>query len=231
MSRFSRSLALAATATLLAACAPPPVAPPKDSGAAQMGELRADQKQLSQRLDKLQQDMSRLEEQFRNQQQTLVQLQRDVEHKSVTESRQSAAQPELQAHQAPAPAASRALPAQNLSASEIYLQAFSDHASQRYPEAIQGFELFLANFPTNSYAGNAQYWLGECYFAMGKFDKAATELLKTYERYPSNPKAPEALARLAESLTLTNQADRANQVLQTLRSRYPNSEAAKKSPQ
>lgn len=229
MRLFYRLTVLAASASLLAACAAPPAPTAKNQSTTELNDLRADQKLLTQRIERLQDGVSRLEEQLQKQQSALVELQREMETRTVTPARESTVITAPQTTQPSSVSPSRAVPAHNLSASEIYLQAFSDHASQRYPEAIQGFELFLANFPTNSYAGNAQYWLGECYFALGKYDRAAMELAKTYDQYPDSAKTPEALARLAEALKQLNQDGRAEQVMQTLRSRYPNSEAAKKS--
>jgi tol-pal system protein YbgF len=114
------------------------------------------------------------------------------------------------------------------SPTEIYLKAFGDYASGRYHQAIKGFETFLNHFPANNYAGNAQFWLGECYYKLGEYNRAVQEYRKVTDNYPLSGKAPEALLRMAPALRQLNQYEKARQALQTLQQRYPNSTAARK---
>ncbi len=83
---------------------------------------------------------------------------------------------------------------------EIYLQAFADYASGRYPQAIAGFDNFLRLYAGSDYAGHAMYWLGECYFAQQQYPTAAAMFQKAVEQYPHSGKAPDALLKLAETL-------------------------------
>lgn len=111
---------------------------------------------------------------------------------------------------------------------EAYLRAFGDYAAGRYPQAITGFEAFITANPTSEYAGNAQYWLGDCYFAQQQYALAVAEFRKVTNNYPNATKAPEALLRSASALQALNLNDQARETLETLRSRYPNSAAALK---
>jgi len=109
-----------------------------------------------------------------------------------------------------------------------YLQAFGDYAAGRYSQAITGFEAFIAANPTGEYAGNAQYWLGDCYFLQQQYALAVAEFRKVTSNYPSSTKAPEALLKSASALQTLNLHDQAREALETLSSRYPNSAAAQK---
>jgi tol-pal system protein YbgF len=111
---------------------------------------------------------------------------------------------------------------------ELYLQAFSDYASGRYPKAIQGFEAFTRNYPGSDYAGNAQYWLGECYYALENYQQAVRELEKVGSQYPESGKAPDALLKMVPALRKLNQFEQARKVLEDLLRLYPESPAAQK---
>ncbi len=115
-----------------------------------------------------------------------------------------------------------------ISPTETYLKAFGDYASGRYNQSIEGFETFLDHFPSNNYAGNAQFWLGECYYKLGQYARSVQEFQKVAENYPLSGKAPDALLRMAPALRQLNQYEKARQVLQTLQQRYPDSTAARK---
>ncbi len=74
------------------------------------------------------------------------------------------------------------------SENEVYDAAYRDYSRGNYQLAIAGFQDFLKSFPTSDRADNAQYWLGECYFALGDLDRAVTELLKVRDMYPEGNK-------------------------------------------
>jgi len=111
---------------------------------------------------------------------------------------------------------------------EAYLQPFGDYAAGRFPQAIVGFEAFIAANPTSEYAGNAQYWLADCYFAQHQYALAVAEFRKVTNNYPAASKAPDALLKSASALQALNLNDQAREALETLRNRYPNSPAAQK---
>jgi tol-pal system protein YbgF len=115
------------------------------------------------------------------------------------------------------------------SPTEIYLQAFADYASGRFERAIDGFQTFLRHYPHNDYAGNAQYWLGECYYSRQEYALAVAAFRKTVESYPQGGKTPDALLKMATALQQMNEAGQAQEALRLLRSRYPDSPAARKS--
>jgi tol-pal system protein YbgF len=114
------------------------------------------------------------------------------------------------------------------SPTELYLKAFADYASGRYSQAIKGFESFVRNYPSSDYAGNAQYWLGECYYALENFEQAVRELEKVEKLYPGNSKGPDALLKMVPALRKLNRFERAREVTDDLLRRFPDSTAAQK---
>jgi tol-pal system protein YbgF len=114
------------------------------------------------------------------------------------------------------------------SPTEVYLQAFGDYASGRYQAAIHGFETFLQRFPNNSYASNAQFWLGDCYFNQQQYPLAIQEFEFVLNNYPSAAKSPDALLKIAMAQLQLGATDEALQAINSLNQRYPKSTATQK---
>jgi tol-pal system protein YbgF len=125
---------------------------------------------------------------------------------------------------------SRSLAALNPAAtgpSDQYLRAFGEYAAGRYPQAIVALQAFIRSNPDNEFAGNAQFWLGDCYFAQKQYAVAVAELRKVVGNYPQAGKAPDALAKIATALQALKLDEQAREALDTLRTRYPKSAAAR----
>jgi len=54
----------------------------------------------------------------------------------------------------------------------------------KYADAIAALHAFLEHYPHHDYADNAQYWLGEVYYAQKDYQHALTEFRATIETYP-----------------------------------------------
>jgi tol-pal system protein YbgF len=106
---------------------------------------------------------------------------------------------------------------------QSYDQAALDLTQGRYGLALQGFRDFLRRFPTSELSDNAQYGVGECFFAQAAFDSAETEYAKVEASYPNGDKVPAALYKLALSRERLNKAAAARKTLEDLVKRYPNS--------
>jgi len=213
---------------LLSGCAGglPAAQPAQNRLAPELNQLRQDQQSLSERVQHLQDNLVLLEARLQDQQKTLEQLQSSRAPEKGTAAGQIAP-PAAAGPSRPAVTTEAPQP----SATQTYLQAFADYAAARYAEAVQGFNLFLENFPDNDYAGNARYWLAECYLAQDQYERAAEEFRRAAELYPRNGKAPAALLKLAAVQQKLGKKGEADQTLRLLRARYPQSDAAKKSLQ
>lgn len=109
----------------------------------------------------------------------------------------------------------------------IYNQGYEMYLNGKYAQAITIFREFLKNFPTNDLADNAQYWIGECYYAQKMFDRAIAEFKKT-ETYPDGNKIPDAYLKIVYSYNELGKKDEASKWKKLLLEKYANSEAAKK---
>jgi tol-pal system protein YbgF len=117
---------------------------------------------------------------------------------------------------------------QDRSPTEIYLQAFGNYASGRYPEAINGFEAFLQHYPNNSYASNAQFWLADSHYNLQEYQKSLDAFDQLLTGYPRTAKAPDALLKMATAYQQLGDTAKAQLRLEVLQQRYPDSPAAAK---
>ncbi len=85
-------------------------------------------------------------------------------------------------------------------ASTLYENAFSLIKDQNFPAAQVQFKAFLDRYPSHALAGNAKYWLGETYYAKGKYDDAARIFAEGYQKYPKGAKSADNLLKLGLSL-------------------------------
>ncbi|MBT4482990.1 MAG: tetratricopeptide repeat protein, partial [Candidatus Latescibacteria bacterium] len=76
-----------------------------------------------------------------------------------------------------------------------YKGARDEYYSRRYESAISGFTELLTVAPNNDLADNAQYWIGECYYAIGNFEKALDAFEKVFN-FPDSNKLSDAQIKL-----------------------------------
>jgi tol-pal system protein YbgF len=107
------------------------------------------------------------------------------------------------------------------SARSDYNRAFDLIKQRKYGEAEVEFSAFLVRYPKNALDGNAQYWLGETYFARKQFKKAADAFLRGYTRYRTSAKAPDSLLKLGITLARLNQKDAACSAFNEMRVEFP----------
>ncbi|MGF7162201.1 tol-pal system protein YbgF [Rhodoligotrophos appendicifer] len=109
---------------------------------------------------------------------------------------------------------------------QLYETAYASYAGKDYAAAEQGFRTFLTQYGKNPLAGNAQYWLGETYYAQGDFKQAAGEFLKGYQSYKKGRKAPDSLLKLAMTLNKLGQKEQACAAFDQVSRAFPSSKDA-----
>ncbi len=132
---------------------------------------------------------------------------------------------QAQAGGAPAAAAQVALPAgppevQYEFAYGLYQQAVQDRGD--FGRAENALRQFVTANPQHRNAGDAQYWLGETFYARRDWNAASREFAAQFRAYPQHAKAPDSLLRLGQSLGQLNRRNDACGTLAELDRRYPN---------
>jgi tol-pal system protein YbgF len=108
----------------------------------------------------------------------------------------------------------------------VYMQALDSLKNGKYPDAISGLKQFLTTYPKSDLADNAQYWLGESYYASGDFSGAANAFQTLLHQWPSSSKAPDALLRLGYAQYELKQYSDARATLAEVSRKYPGTNAA-----
>lgn len=111
---------------------------------------------------------------------------------------------------------------------EAYMKAFGIFSSNRYPEAITAFSEFIASYPGSDYAGNAQYWIGECHYSRKDYKNALEAFNTVLTKYPKGKKAPDAMLKVAFSQLSLNNPAAAKSTMHKLIEAHPKSPAAAK---
>lgn len=95
-----------------------------------------------------------------------------------------------------------------------------------YKGASVALQEFVKQYPQSAYASNAQYWLGNTYYALGDYKKAIAAQQVVTTTYADSAKVPDAMLNIASSYALLKDNKNAKKSLQTLVSKYPDSSAA-----
>ena len=78
----------------------------------------------------------------------------------------------------------------------IYTLARQKIDAGLYPRARELLQDFLARFPKDELAPNAQYWLGETLYGEKKWNDSIVEFQKVLKEYKSSEKVPDALLKI-----------------------------------
>ncbi len=113
-----------------------------------------------------------------------------------------------------------------MSDEESYSEAFNLLKLGKHDLSVSKFRSFLVNHPSSQYADNAQYWLGEAFYAKRDFAAAVREYKLLLSEYPDSGKTSHAQLKLGYSYNEMGENDFAQGELEDLISRYPGTSAA-----
>jgi tol-pal system protein YbgF len=106
-------------------------------------------------------------------------------------------------------------------ADQMYNDAFKKLQDGDYGGAERGFKSFLQSNPKHTLAGNAQYWLGETYYARRDYQNAMTAFAEGYKVYKASPKGPDNLLKLGVTLAVLGRKPDACAVFAKFNQDYP----------
>ena len=107
-----------------------------------------------------------------------------------------------------------------------YQQALDLLKQSQYDQSIEALRKFLLAHPGTEYADNAQYWLGEAYYANRQFGQALIEYNALLQGYPDSQKFSHAKLKLAYCYHELGQPGQAKQQLEELIRAYPDTTVA-----
>lgn len=87
-------------------------------------------------------------------------------------------------------------------------------------QAVTGFEAFLQRYPQSKHGDDAQYWLGESYYAVGNYNAAIKSFNILVMNYPQSQKYSQALLKIAFAHYELKDFAKARELLQRVRNDY-----------
>ena len=112
------------------------------------------------------------------------------------------------------------------SAQAAYIKAFGLYSANNYSAAAEAFNSFIAIYPESEYAANARYWLGECYFTLGRDKEAIDSFLRVLEMNPAPKRAADTMLKIGTAWYRLGDSAKGAAALRLLLEKYPGSEAA-----
>lgn len=107
-----------------------------------------------------------------------------------------------------------------------YDAAFKALRDGDYAQASRGFRSFTQQYPDNSLAPNAWYWLGESYYVTLNYPVALESFQHLLSQFPKSEKAADALLKVGYCQLELKQTAAARASLQSVARKYPGSKAA-----
>lgn len=111
------------------------------------------------------------------------------------------------------------------SAKEDYDEAYKLYKENAYRQAIEKFRAFLKEYPDSELAGNARYWLGECYYQQERYEEAILEYEKVVREH-KGPKVSAALLKQGLAFHHLGDTKTAKFLMEKLIEEYPKTEQA-----
>jgi len=214
-----RALAAAGCLVLLAGCATThpaaTTAPAPATPDPQLASLQASMTEMLERLDVMNDRITRLE-------------------KASEERAQAPQQPSV----APAPSPARAAagggatqkpaqtPLRSADIAQAYRNALTLYGKSDYVRARAAFQQVFDADPSSELADNALFWIGGTYYQLGSYNDAIRYYKRVVDEYGDQNKAPDAMYMLALAYEKTSDLGLARTTLQQVIARYPYSAPA-----
>lgn len=108
----------------------------------------------------------------------------------------------------------------------MYDTAWADYTNGQWVLAVEGFEAYLKTFPRSELADDAQFYIGQTYYADGRFREAVAAFEQVLLNYPDGDVVPEASYKRGLALDRLGETDRARQAFELVATNYPDSTMA-----
>ncbi len=113
-----------------------------------------------------------------------------------------------------------------MSPQRMYDTAWADYTNGQWALSIQGFEAYIRTYPRSELADDAQFYIGQTYYADGAFQDAVEAFDDVLLHYPDGDIVPDASYKRGLALDRLGYADRARQAFELVVTNYPDSTMA-----
>jgi len=108
-------------------------------------------------------------------------------------------------------------------AAALYQYGVDAYQKGELREAVRAFRAFVDRHPSDPYADNAQYLIGDCLFLQGKHVEAVADLQRVLELYADGEKVDDAYFRIGEALDALGKCRDAQVFYGEVKKRFPKS--------
>ena len=131
-----------------------------------------------------------------------------------------------QAEQSQADSKAEAAKAADAAAMRDYEAALTALKASDFKKAVDGFDAFIKSSPESPQLPAAYFFSGYCYSHLKQPAKAAEMYRQVSDKWPDDEHAPDALLSRADIMEVAGQRKEARALLTSLVAKYPNSDAA-----
>ena len=132
----------------------------------------------------------------------------------------------LALYHAPPPVAAPPALGPGVSPQRMYDTAWADYTNGQWALAIQGFEAYIKTFPRSELADDAQFYIGQTYYADGAFQESVAAFEQVLLTYPDGNIVPDASYKRGLALDRIGETERAQQAFELVVKNYPDSTMA-----
>jgi len=128
---------------------------------------------------------------------------------------------------APTPAAAPPPSTAGLSPTRMLDSAKSDYFAGQWSLALSGFDALLRTFPRSESAAEAQFYIGETYYAQNKWREAIDAYGLVLQNHRNSSTVPDAYFKRGRAYAQTGETDAARASWEAVMKAYPDSDAAR----
>ena len=108
----------------------------------------------------------------------------------------------------------------------LYDRIMTEFKHREYEAALAGFRLFMELHGQSALAANAQYWIGECQYRLGRYKDALASFYNVVSYYPLSPKLAASTLKIGQAYTKLGDQDKARMMFERVVDQYPDSSEA-----
>jgi tol-pal system protein YbgF len=112
------------------------------------------------------------------------------------------------------------------SSRHLYDRVMEEFKHRDYEAALAGFRFFLELHGQSSLAANAQYWVGECQYRLGRYKEALKSFYHVVSYYPLSPKLAASTLKIGQTYTRMKDHEKARMMYERVVDQYPESAEA-----
>jgi len=112
------------------------------------------------------------------------------------------------------------------SSRHLYDRVMEEFKHRDYEAALAGFRFFLELHGNTSLAANAQYWVGECQFRMGRYKEALKAFYNVVSYHPLSPKLVSSTLKIGQTYSKLKDHEKARMMYERIVDQYPDSPEA-----